>query len=277
MDYEERIAIRKARPLAFKGNNNSVELDESGRTVKIIANTLNFFDYDCDILLPGCANRSISNNGAKSAAPDKIAHLLHHDMKHGVGKSMLEAETEVGGDKVIYCESYLPETTDGEDTLIKYKVGIFNQHSMGLNYVDLDFTEKGDQNWDRTLAMVKNPEDMDKMGIAWMVKELKWWEYSTVQFGANRLTPALGIKSENKLMLADVVSKKMSILANKAMRREVKDKHAFEFELLVLQQMVYELAENGSSSKSTQKSGSEKEETQVKSVKLTGFSNLINF
>lgn len=276
MDYAELIERRKSQPFVCKAANSN-ELDESGRVVKIVANTLNFLDYDGDILLPGCANRSIANNGAKSGSPDKIAHLLHHDMTKAVGKSLLEAETEVDGNKVLYCESFLPETTDGEDTLLKYKYKIYNQHSVGMRYMDIDYIEEGATNWDKYLASVINPEDLAKRKQAWVVREIKWWEYSTVTFGANRLTQSLGLKSENKLLLADTISKKFAILANKAMRKEVKDKHVFEFELLTLQQMVYELTDNGSSDKSTQPKGPDEAESHTSVVSLSGFSKGIKF
>ena len=88
------------------------EIDESSRTIKAIANTYNFFDHDLDILRPGAAAKSITERGAKSQAPDKILHALFHDLTRLPGKSILEAETELNGNKVLYTESKLAETMD---------------------------------------------------------------------------------------------------------------------------------------------------------------------
>lgn len=270
--------IQKKKDIPFKIKANSInfkEIDTANRIVKLVANTLNFFDYDCDVLLKGCANRSIADRGAKSESFDKIAHLLHHDMHRPVGKSLLEAEEVVDKKKVLYCESFLPETTDGDDTLTKYEVGMHNQHSIGFKYLNIDYIEKGATGWDKVMKDLLNPEDAENVGYLWAVKEIMWWEYSTVVFGANKLTPYLGTKSTNKVDICESISQKIAILANKAMRREVKDKKLFEFELAQLQQMIMELSEEDTSKQSAL-GGSQSEENH-KSVSLLGFSNNLIF
>lgn len=279
-DADYLIDKKKSQPFPVKTSANGVqfkEVDSTNRTVKLVANTLNFFDYDFDVLVKGCANRSISQRGAKSTAPDKIAHLLHHDMHRPVGKSSLEFEEVIDGKSVLYCESFLPDTVDGDDTLTKYEVGIYNQHSIGFKYIDLDFIEKGTPEWDKFLALMINPEDADKVGYGWKVKEIKWWEYSTVTFGANKLTPYLGTKSENKFDMADSISKKIAILATKAMKREIKNEEAFKFELSQLQQMVFELSSVNSLKQTIPPSSSEGESTEPKRISLNGFSKSLNF
>lgn len=274
-DKDLLLAKKKTQPFPVKAANlvSFKEIDATNRTIKLVANTLNYFDHDFDSLSKGCANRSITHRGAKSSAPDKIAHLLHHDMHRPVGKSMDESEEELDGKTVLLCSSFLPETIDGDDTLTKYEVGMYNQHSIGFRYMDLEYLEKGAPGWDKFIAKLINPEDADEVGYGWDVKEIKWWEYSTVTFGANKLTPYLGTKSENKNDIADAISKKIAILATKAMRREIKNEEAFKFELSQLQQMVFELTELGSQ-KQIPPTG-----TIVKApaVSLSGFSKNINF
>jgi len=271
-DADYLVQKKKAQPCGVKSMQSVSlkEIDATNRTIKLVANTLNFFDYDNDVLLKGCANRSISQRGAKSEAPDKIAHLLFHDMRRPVGKSMLEAEEVVDGKSVLYCETYMPETIDGDDTLTNYEAGVYNQHSIGFKYLDLEFFEKGGNGWDKFIAGLVNPEDADAAGYGWGVKEIKWWEYSTVTFGANKLTPYIGTKSENKVDIADALSKKIAILATKAMRRDIINKDAFNYELAQLQQMVYELSEYVSPKDNTLKEGSLDAGTQK--IELSGFS-----
>lgn len=257
----------KVSPFQYK------EIDTAGRTVKMVVNTLNYYDHDYDVLVKGCANRSMSHRGAKSEAPDKIVHLLHHDMHRPVGKSLSESEETIDGKLALVCSSFLPETIDGDDTLTKYEVGIYNQHSIGFQYKDIEYIEKETAAWDKFLKLMINPEDAEEIGYGWLIKEIKWWEYSTVTFGANKLTPYLGTKSENKIDIADALSKKIAILATKAMRREIKNEEAFKFELSQLQQMVFELSEAGSL-KQVHPKGTDDESQVEEPVKLSlnGFS-----
>ena len=274
IDFDFLTEKKKNMPYKVKNNSTSYkEIDQDNRTVKAIVNTLNFFDYDCDALASGCANRSISDNGAKSEAVAKIAHLLHHDMHRPVGKSQVESEEAIDGKKVLYVESFIPDTFDGDDTLIKYNTGIYNQHSIGFSYKNITFMEKGSASWDKWMKELINPEDADEMGYGWKVNEIQWWEYSTVVFGVNKLTPYLGTKNMKKSDIVDVISQKLTILANKAMRREIKNKKLFEFELAQLNQMIVELSESDSSVKGAPKD-SPAEDAHDKKV-LTGFSGLI--
>lgn len=275
-DTDLMLQKKRSMPAPVKSNSNLIQstkdVDMTGRNVTLVANTFNFFDYDFDVLLKGCANRSISQRGAKTNANDKIAHLLYHDMNKQVGKSVDEREELVDGKLALVCESYLPETEDGEDTLIKYNVGMYNQHSIGFRYVDLEYVEKGTQLWDKMISTLLNPEDADKVGYLWAIKEIKWWEYSTVTFGANKLTPYIGTKSENKIEIADIISQKIAILAQKATRKEIGNKNAFDYELSQLQQMIYELAEMVPSTKDILKDSSD---AHPKAISLSGFSNKI--
>jgi len=277
MEFDVDLLVKKKKDIPFKIKNSGVsykEIDTTNRVVKLVANTLLFFDHDFDALAKGCANRSIADRGAKANSVEKIAHLLHHDMHRPVGKSQLESEEVVDGKSVLYCESFLPETTDGDDTLTKYEVGMYNQHSVGFKYLDIEFVQKGAANWDKWIAKLINPEDADEVGYGWNVKEIMWWEYSTVTFGANKLTPYLGTKSENKYDVAGIISQKIAILANKAMRREIKDKKAFDFELSQLQQMILELS-TMSTPKNDARDGS-LDEGNSKVVSLSGFSKKLN-
>ncbi len=277
MKFDADFLTQKKKEIPFKIKGAHIqhkEIDSNSRIIKAVVNTLNFFDYDFDALATGVANRSINNNGAKSSAPDKIAHLLHHDMHRAVGKSQSESEETIDGKKVLLAESFLPETQDGDDTLTKYETGIYNQHSIGFKYTNLTYMEKGTDAWKDWMKELINPEDAEDVGYGWKVSEINWWEYSTVVFGANKLTPYLGTKSENKSDIAAVISEKMTILAYKAMRRDIKNKKLFEYELSQLKQMVFELAENDSQKPFTP--GNEDSEGKgTQKLKFSGLSSKI--
>jgi hypothetical protein len=229
-------------PFQVKSNLSTYkEIDEGQRTIKAVVNTYNYFDYDYDVLRVGCAKKSIQERGSNSQAPDKILHALFHDLRQLPGKSMNEKETEVNGNFVIYAESKLSESSDGEDTLIKYKDGIYNQHSIGFNYMQIEFVEKESEGWDNYIRDLINPEDAENAGFGWDVKEIKLHEWSTVALGANRLTPYLGVKTQNKKILLENVFAKLKALVEKSKRLEVKNKKIFELQYKQLQQMIYEL------------------------------------
>jgi len=62
---------------AVKGNPfEHKEVDEVKRTVDLVANTYLFYDSDGDVLMPGCAKKSITERGPKSEQPGKIKHCL---------------------------------------------------------------------------------------------------------------------------------------------------------------------------------------------------------
>jgi len=242
MSREMMSKSKLEQAYAVKTNKSSVkEIDTSQRIIKAVANTYNFFDYDFDVLRKGCASKSIQERGYASAAPDKILHALFHDLTKLPGKSIMEAEMSVDGNEVLYCESKLAETEDGEETLIKYQEGIYNQHSIGFRYVQLEYFEKEGDGWDKFINNLINPEQADKVGFGWEVTEINLHEWSTVAFGANKLTPYLGSKSANKAVVLNNLYTKLDALIAKAKRLDVKDKKLFELQYNQLKQMISEV------------------------------------
>lgn len=227
------------------------EIDNSARTIKAVANTYNFFDSDYDVLRLGCCKKSIQERGSASSAPDKILHALFHDLTRLPGKSMNEAETFLDGKPVLYCESKLSETVDGEETLVKYNDGIYNQHSIGFRYVQIEYVEKESEGWDAYLKDLINPADADIIGYGWDVKEINLHEWSTVPIGANKLTAYLGVKTENKAIRLQNIYTKMDALINKSRRSEIKNKRIFELQVKQLKQMIAESYELKPDLKST--------------------------
>lgn len=238
---EQKEQFKYDIPYQVKGDSAAKiqDIDMAGRTITAVANTYYFFDSDSDVLIPGCAKRSIRERGSRSNANDKILHALFHDLTRLAGKSMDEMETEVDGKKVLAASSYLPETVDGEDSLIKYKAGMYNQHSIGLRYKDVEYAEANTKSFDAMLSKLINPEKAVEAGYMFIVKEIEWYEWSTVAFGANKLTPYLGVKSENKKITALSVIEKMNAMIEKS--RGIKDQRIFDLQLKQLEQMILEL------------------------------------
>lgn len=198
--------LNKFYPMKGETPNQVKEVDFNRRTVQFIGNTYNFVDSDMDILVDGAAKRTIQNRGPKSNAGAKIKHLADHVMSTDkmVGLVKELEETTIDGKQVIYCESEIPATRDGDDHLIKYQKGIYDNHSIGFRYIDIELAEKDSRNtdsaayWDEFFPQLLNPEVADEAKHFWIVKEIELYEVSVVTFGANSLTPVTGFKGVNK-------------------------------------------------------------------------------
>lgn len=234
---------KKQMSFAVKSNEgvNHKEVDLSRRTVDVIANTYNYFDSDYDVFLVGACAKSILDRGPKSELPGKIKHLSNHDLQKGVGRPDLIEETQIDGKYVLHANSYMSETSDGETTLIKYQEGLIDQHSIGYQYLDLEFIEAESEAFDEAVKSLINPEDAIDAGFMFLVKEIKLYEFSSLDgFGANRLTPFLGVKSENKNVQYNNLIAKLDAL-HSAMRTGVKDKELIELQEKQIKQMIFEL------------------------------------
>lgn len=234
-------------------NVNVKELDLNKREVDVIANTYNYFDSDQDVLLNGCCSKSIQERGPQSNLPGKIKHLANHDLKKGVGVPRKIEETKYNNMDVLRAVSYMSESEDGEDYLIKYQEGMIDQHSIGFRYIQIELIEKEAEGWDDILKILINPDDAIATGYLYAVKEIALREFSTLDgFGANRLTPYLGSKSANKNIQYQNLIGKLNAL-HKTMKSGAKDKYALELEEQQVKQMIYEIYHPEPSMKDTLK------------------------
>jgi len=230
-------------PFAVKADavSGHKEVDMTKRIVDVIANTYYYFDSDMDVLLPGCCAKSIQDRGPNSDKPGKIKHFSNHDIHKGIGLPKLIEETQLEGKYVLHANSYMSETKDGEETLIKYQEGLIDQHSIGYRYLDIRWLEAESAEFDDMLKYLINPEEAIDAGMMWIVKEIMLYEFSSLDsFGANRLTPYLGVKSENKIVQYNNFIGKLEAL-HQAMKAGVKDKDIIEMQELQIKQMIYEL------------------------------------
>lgn len=212
---------RKKKHYAVKGCSIKATIKDIDTTKRIVTgfyNTCNFLDSQNDILLPGCADKTITERGPNSSAIAKIKHALNHDLTQLPGKITVLKEDTVNGVRGIYFETRMADTTLGNDTLKNYLEGVYDNHSIGFRYMagkilerDAHGNSKAKDEWNALEQSCINPDDMAKTDWVYAVSEIKLYEGSTVAFGANSLTPYLGVKSGNKkayeLMLIDRISK----------------------------------------------------------------------
>lgn len=243
------MGIEKKSFYSVKGCNlktNVKDVDESSRTVTGIYNSYNFLDSDGDVLLPGCAKVSIKQRGPASKAVAKIKHALNHDLTQLPGKLMLLEERMVDGVMGIYFETRMTDTQLGNDTLKNYLAGIYDNHSIGFQYMQMEWIERDAKGWDKIINQLINPEEAEGKNYVFAIKEINLFEGSTVAFGANSLTPFLGMaKSANKEAIKFALFERMNKLESTLKGGSQSDDmmHLFELQVLQIKQLMEEMCE----------------------------------
>lgn len=270
------VDILKKRNTLYgvKADNSIIkDVDTTSRITTGLYNSYFYVDSDDDVLIPGCAKKSIKERGPDSMATAKIKHLKDHDFSQNVARILTldEREVEYNGMKVtgIYHESYYPKTTLGNDMLINVSEGIYDNRSIGFKYQDLEVAvenpdeyfddsvvksikNRAKRMWDKYFPQLINPQDV-RMGRFWVVKEIKLFEGSDVAFGANSLTPLLGVKGTEKGNILKTLQEKQDQLMHTVKTGYQSDLCLKELEVQMLQikQLQKELSDIVPSIKST--------------------------
>lgn len=245
------IAKRKATDYVVKSISDAIivkDVDLTKRVVTGLYNSFNYFDSDYDVILPGASQKSINERGPNSTAVCKIKHLLHHDWTMLPGKIQVleEKQVRVNNQSVqgIYFETLMANTQMGDDTLINYQQEVLDNHSIGFRFLDGDWIDKEAEGWDAMIGKLLNPEAAEAAGFAYLWKEIKLYEGSSVAFGANELTPYLGVKdANNKQVMAMKVAGRLQKLQEQLTKGTQSDDmmESFEMQILQLKQIINEL------------------------------------
>ena len=172
--------------------------------VKVVANTALWIDSQLDMLLPDCWKKSITEKA------DMIPHLHDHirqiDAKVGevtgiYGQYLSFSELGIKGigqtQALIFETDILKEYN--EMVFAQYKDGKINQHSISLQYINLQIAindkkqEKEYALWNQYLPIAINQSKALEVGYFFIVKECRIIENSCVLFGANEITPTLEV------------------------------------------------------------------------------------
>ena len=258
-------------PFAVKSQSHSAvsfkEVDTSARTVDFIGNTYYWIDSYGDVLIPGCCAKSIQDRGPDSKLPGKIKHLSNHNLDKGIGRMEVIEETKFEGMDVLRAQSFMSETQLGEETLTKYNEGIIDQHSIGFRYMQLEWIDSEADGWEEWLGKLINPEDAESKGYMWIVPEIKLYEISSLDgFGANQLTPFLGVKSDNIMVQYNNMTSKLDAL--KSAIKSGADKDLIEMQDAQIRQMIYELYTQEPSIKDTFKKPPKKDTFNVERIEI---------
>lgn len=265
MQKVNNYTSRKDTHYAVKSVEDSLIIKDVDLKKKIVTglyNTYNFFDSDYDVILPGAAKKSIDERGPESNSVVKIKHLLFHDWKQLPGKiqTLQEKTLTVNNQKVqgIYFETKMSDTTLGTDTLINYQEEIYDNHSIGFQFLDGEWIDSESENWSKMIGQLLNPQKAEDAGFAYFWKEIKLYEGSTVAFGANELTPYLGVKNlENRDAVALKIMTRIDLLQKQLKSGTQSDEmlESFEMQTLQLKQLISELFLKGPSVRPTSTKG----------------------
>ena len=142
----------------------------------------NNVDSDGDIMKPGAFTKTIAEQGPGSTQP-RIKHLLNHEVDQPLGKLLSLKEDSYG----LLYESQIGSHSLGEDFIKMIESGLITEHSIGFQIIKRNQI----QSWE---DYSKNPS----AGL-FEITEVKLFEGSSLTgWGANSLTPLVGMKSEFK-------------------------------------------------------------------------------
>ncbi len=141
---------------------NARDIDEKKGIVSFYFADFNSVDSHGRRMNKNAFNRTFNNNFKR------FAHLLNHDPNIIIGKPLEVNKDEKGA----YMVSQLSKSSYGQDALIQYKEGIYNEHSFGF--------------------IIK---ESVKDGKVEVVNELQMFEASTVTWGANEATPMISLNT----------------------------------------------------------------------------------
>ena len=251
------------------------DVDLTKRIVTGFYNTAMFFDSDFDVSLPGSNTKSIQERGPQSSAVGKIKHLKGHNWNEIPGTIITLEERSMNFNGInltgTYFETKMVNTTLGNDSLINYQEGIIDNHSFGFKYMDIEMIDQDSSNWKEWVNKLVNPQDAEKAGFMFLVKEYKMYEGSQVGLGANQLTPYLGVKSGNPEAILLKVNERFDLLTKQLRSGTQSDEtmYQFEMELKQLRQITNELFDHEPSIKDTLIQSRDKDKEEGRSDKDT--------
>jgi hypothetical protein len=229
-------------------------VDLSKRIVTGFYNAYNFVDGGMDVLMEGCCKATIKESGPESNAVAKIKHALFHDITRLPGKILVLEERTIDTEsfgKITgpYFETQMDKSTEGNDTLIKYQEGVYDNHSIGYAEISSEKIERdgqhgNSQKWKKYMEKLMNPQKAEDAGYFYAVHEIKLYEGSTVGFGMNELTPYLGVKGKEditQVQLLERMAKLEKILKTGSLSDE--ELQSAEIQMIQVKQIICDIFE----------------------------------
>ena len=213
---EKKATIKQADPFMFVGSEFKQEksivstTDATKIKVKAIINTTNLYDSHQDVHIKGLWKKTLQEKR-------KIYLLQEHLMKfdHVISRDVKATTETITWKELGY--KYEGETqalifdanisiNDNAYMFDMYKRGNVDQHSVGMQYVNIYLCINSEETWakeykdnyDKYISHVANKEQIQG-GVFYAVTEAKLIEGSAVLLGSNPITPTLEIEEIKNL------------------------------------------------------------------------------
>lgn len=228
---EKKFKIKQADSISYNVplSNTKGEVVKSGltdsnadiETIKatVIINTTNILDSHGDVHIPNIWNKSVKEL-------KRVYLLQEHQMKFD---KIITDKVKASVKNYSWSELGFPEFNGKTQALVfdaeidsdrneymfeQYLKGYVNNHSVGMQYVNLFLCINSDEkyyreekeNWDKYITEVVNSDKAIEQGYFWAVTEAKIIEGSAVPIGSNYATPTMSVNTTQNIEAEPITS-----------------------------------------------------------------------
>lgn len=217
ISYNVPLANTKGEAIKSDITDSNADIETIKATVVI--NTTNILDSHGDVHLPNIWKKSLSEL-------KKVYLLQEHQMKFD---KIITDKVKAYTKNIAWSELGFPEFKGNTQALIfesdidsdrneymfeQYLKGYVNNHSIGMQYVNLFLCINSDEkyyreekeNWDKYIIEVVNSEKAIEQGYFWAVTEAKIIEGSAVPIGSNYATPTMSVNTTQNIEADNITS-----------------------------------------------------------------------
>lgn len=217
ISYNVPLANTKGEVIKSGITDSSADIETIKATVVI--NTTNILDSHGDVHIPNIWKKSLSEL-------KKVYLLQEHQMKFD---KIITDKVKAYIKNIAWSELGFPEFKGNTQALIfesdidsdrneymfeQYLKGYVNNHSIGMQYVNLFLCINSDEkyyreekeNWDKYITEVVNSDKAIEQGYFWAVTEAKIIEGSAVPIGSNYATPTMSVNTTQNIEADNVTS-----------------------------------------------------------------------
>lgn len=181
--------------------------NEDSVVVDVVANMSMFFDSHGDVSLPNSWNKSISERTLIYHLKDHIHETsgivgdVEKMYNQDISLNSIGIQSDVKTAQALMMRSEVRKEYD-EKTFELYKNKAIKQHSIGLQYVQIELAvndedyEEENKLYNSLIKQIINKSEVEEKGYFWAVKEQKIFENSAVLFGSNSATPTISIETD---------------------------------------------------------------------------------
>jgi len=228
---EKKFKIKQADSISYnvplsssKGESIKSGILESNADIEsikvvVVINTTNILDSHGDVHIPNIWNKSLKEL-------KKVYLLQEHQMKFD---KIITDKVNASVKNYNWSELGFPEFSGKTQALVfeaeidsdrneymfeQYLKGYVNNHSVGMQYVNLFLCINSDEkyyreekdNWDKYITEVVNADKAKEQGYFWAVTEAKIVEGSAVPIGSNYATPTISVNTTQNIEADTITS-----------------------------------------------------------------------